>query len=142
MSKTRPYYSSLMTRHSSLPLGLLVVLGAICLALPYVASAYVVSLAFLLAMWVALASSWNLLSGYTGYVSLGQAGFFGVGAYAAALLILRPGWGWWLACLAAGLVCMVVGVVVGWPTLRLRGPYFTVALLGLAEVGRIVATVW
>ena len=121
---------------------LLGVLAVVCLALPYVASAYVVSLAFLLAMWVTLASSWNLLSGYTGYVSLGQAGFFGVGAYAAALLILRLGWEWWLACLAAGLVCMAVGVVVGWPTLRLRGPYFTVALLGLAEVGRIVATVW
>jgi branched-chain amino acid transport system permease protein len=93
-------------------------------------------------MWVALASSWNLLSGYTGYVSFGHAGFFGVGAYAAAILITRAGWPWWLACLAAGIVSMIVGVVVGWPTLRLRGPYFAVALLGLVEVGRIVATVW
>jgi branched-chain amino acid transport system permease protein len=114
----------------------------VCLALPYVASAYVVSLLFLLFMWVALASSWNLLSGYTGYVSFGHAGFFGVGAYTAAILIFRLQWEWWLACLAAGVLCTTLGVVIGWPALRLRGPYFAIALLGLSEVGRIVAVVW
>ena len=140
MSKKGLPLSALRTRHSALiALG---VLAVVCIALPYVASAYVVRLAFFLVMWVAMASSWNLLSGYTGYVSFGHAGFFGLGAYAAAILITRVGWEWWLACLAAGVFCMAVGVVVGWPTLRLRGPYFAVALLGLSEVARIVATVW
>jgi branched-chain amino acid transport system permease protein len=114
----------------------------VCLALPFVASAYVVSLLFLLFMWVALASSWNLLSGYTGYVSFGHAGFFGVGAYAAAILIWRQQWEWWLAALAGGVLCAALGAVIGGPALRLRGPYFAIALLGLSEVGRIVAVVW
>jgi branched-chain amino acid transport system permease protein len=115
---------------------------ALCVALPFVASPYVVSLLFLLFMWVVLASSWNLLSGYTGYVSFGHAGFFGVGAYTAAILIWRLQWEWWLACLAGGALCAVLGLVIGGPALRLRGPYFAIALLGLSEVGRIVAVVW
>lgn len=122
--------------------GLLALLAVVALGLPFVASAGTVSLAFILLMWVALAASWNLLSGYTGYVSFGHAGFFGVGAYTAAVLITRQDWPWLLACLAAGALCIVLGLAVGWPTLRLRGPYFAVALLGLSEVARIVATVW
>jgi branched-chain amino acid transport system permease protein len=125
-----------------LTIGALVVGAVVCLALPFVASAYLVTLAFLLLMWVAMASSWNLLSGYTGYVSFGHAGFFGVGAYAGAVLITRLGWHWGVACLAAGLVCVALALVLGWPALRLRGPYFAIALLGLSEVGRIVAVVW
>jgi branched-chain amino acid transport system permease protein len=120
----------------------LLISAAVLLALPYVANAYVVTLVFLLLMWVTLASSWNLLSGYTGYVTFGHAGFFGVGAYAAAVLITTYRWEWWLACLAGGVLCVVLAVIIGWPALRLRGPYFAIALLGLSEVGRIVATVW
>jgi branched-chain amino acid transport system permease protein len=116
--------------------------GAVLVGLPYVANAYVVTLVFLLLMWVTLASSWNLLSGYTGYVSFGHAGFFGVGAYTAAVLITTHRWEWWLGCLAGGLACVVLALILGWPALRLRGPYFAIALLGLSEVGRIVATVW
>src|SRR5438105_4162268 len=115
--KLQKPHLALSTQHSALVLA-----GAllVCLALPYVASAYVVSLLFLLFMWVALASSWNLLSGYTGYVSFGHAGFFGVGAYTAAVLILRLQWEWWLACLAAGLLCTALGAAIGGPALRLR----------------------
>jgi branched-chain amino acid transport system permease protein len=121
--------------------GLLV--GALLLAaLPFLANPYVVSLAFLLLMWVALASSWNLLSGYTGYVSFGHAGFFGVGAYTAAILITTYRWHWLVACLAGGVLCILLALIIGWPALRLRGPYFAIALLGLSEVGRIVASVW
>src|ERR687888_337261 len=61
---------------------------------------------------------------------------------ASAGAIWRLQWEWWLACLAGGLLCTVLGVVIGWPALRLRGPYFAIALLGLSEVGRIVAVVW
>ncbi|HZS03128.1 MAG TPA: branched-chain amino acid ABC transporter permease [Chloroflexota bacterium] len=137
--KLQPPRLALSPRQATLLLaGVLLV----CLALPFVASAYVVSLLFLLFMWVALASSWNLLSGYTGYVSFGHAGFFGVGAYAAAILIWRLQWEWWLACLAGGVVCAALGAAIGGPALRLRGPYFAIALLGLSEVGRIVAVVW
>jgi branched-chain amino acid transport system permease protein len=126
----------------ALVLGVLAVVALVAVALPFVATAYVVRLGFILLLWVALASSWNLLSGYTGYVSFGHAGFFGLGAYAGALLITRLEWPWGPASLAAGAVCMLVALAIGWPTLRLRGPYFAVALLGLSEVARIIATVW
>ena len=109
------------------------------MALPFVATAYVVSLLFLLFMWVALASSWNLLSGYTGYVSFGHAGFFGVGAYTAAILIWRLPWEWWLACLAGGALCAVLALVIGGPPCACAGPTSPSPCSGLSEVGRIVA---
>jgi branched-chain amino acid transport system permease protein len=129
-------------RARSLVVGGLALGAVVVLGLPFVANAYVVTLVFLLLMWVALASSWNLLSGYTGYVSFGHAGFFGVGAYTAAILINTHRWDWLPACLAGGLLCVVLALIIGWPALRLRGPYFAIALLGLSEVGRIIATVW
>jgi hypothetical protein len=53
-------------------------------------------------MWVALAQSWNLISGLTGYVSFGHVGFFGTGAYVAAILMVKTGWHWVPASLAGG----------------------------------------
>jgi branched-chain amino acid transport system permease protein len=142
MSEDAKVRKPLIVLGSAHVVAILAVLAVVALGLPFVASAYVVSLVFLLYMWVALASSWNLVSGYTGYVSFGHAGFFGVGAYTAAVLITRLQWEWWLACLAGGVLCIVLGAAIGWPALRLRGPYFAIALLGLSEVGRIVASVW
>jgi branched-chain amino acid transport system permease protein len=92
-------------------------------------------------MMVALAQSWNLISGMTGYVSFGHAAFFGVGAYAGALL-LQWGFPWWLALIKGAGIAFIVAVPLGFLTLRLRGPYFAIAMLGLNEVGRIVATLW
>lgn len=90
---------------------------------------------------IALAQSWNLISGMTGYVSFGHAAFFGVGAYAGALF-LTWGFPWWLAILKGAGVAALIAVPLGFLTLRLRGPYFAIAMLGLNEVGRIVATLW
>lgn len=105
------------------------------------ASDYQITFLLQLLMMIALAQSWNLISGMTGYVSFGHAAFFGVGAYAGALL-LEAGLPWWLAILAAGGIAFVVAIPLGFLTLRLRGPYFAIAMLGLNEVGRIIATLW
>jgi branched-chain amino acid transport system permease protein len=104
-------------------------------------SDYQLSFLLQLFMMVALAQSWNLISGMTGYVSFGHAAFFGVGAYSGALL-LQAGLPWWLAILAAATIALLVAVPLGFLTLRLRGPYFAIAMLGLNEVGRIIATLW
>ncbi len=90
---------------------------------------------------IALAQAWNLISGMTGYVSFGHAAFFGVGAYAGALL-LTWGFPWWAAILHGAGIATLLAVPLGFLTLRLRGPYFAIAMLGLNEVGRIVATLW
>ncbi|MHB8535516.1 MAG: branched-chain amino acid ABC transporter permease [Sulfuricaulis sp.] len=90
---------------------------------------------------IALAQAWNLISGMTGYVSFGHAAFFGVGAYAGALF-LTWGFPWWLAVFQGAGVAALIAVPLGMLTLRLRGPYFAIAMLGLNEIGRIVATLW
>jgi branched-chain amino acid transport system permease protein len=110
-------------------------------AAPLAASEYHQSFLLQLFMMVALAQAWNLISGMTGYVSFGHAAFFGVGAYTGALL-LQYGFPWWLAALKGALVALALSAPLGLLTLRLRGPYFAIAMLGLNEVGRIVATLW
>jgi len=116
-------------------------LVGLALVIPQFASDYYVSFLLQLLMMVALAQSWNLISGMTGYVSFGHAAFFGIGAYAGTLL-LQGGSPWWLTVLEAGAIAGLVSVPLGLLTLRLRGPYFAIAMLGLNEVGRAIATLW
>ena len=84
-----------------------------------------------LALWIALAESWVVLSGYTGYVSLGHAAFVGAGAYAMVLC-----WGqvpFWLGLCLAAAVAGGLAAILGGPCLRVRGPYFVILTLGIAE---------
>jgi branched-chain amino acid transport system permease protein len=117
-----------------------VLLLAALAAYPAVASGYGLRFMLQLFLWVALAQSWNLLAGLTGYVSFGHAAFHGVGAYACGILVARAGLPWPLACLAAGGAAAAVAAAVGWPCLRLRGPYFAVAMLAVAEGLRVLAS--
>lgn len=107
---------------------------------PAVGSGYGLRVALHLFMWIALAQSWNLISGFTGYVSLGHVAFFGAGAYTAGLLVARLDWPWLLASLAGGLAAALLSLLIGVPCLRLRGPYFAFAMLGLNEVLRVLAS--
>src|SRR5205814_8303365 len=91
-------------------------------------------------MWIALAGSWNLISGLTGYVSFGHVAFFGIGAYTAAILITNAGWSWPLACIVAGVAACGLALLIGYPCLRLKGPYFAIAMLGLNEVLRALVS--
>jgi len=116
------------------------VVMALLLTYPLYASGYGLRLMLQLFMWIALAQSWNLISGLTGYVSFGHVAFFGTGAYATGLLIARLGWGWIPASLGGGAAAAILAVVIGWPCLRLKGPYFAIAMLGLNEVLRVLAS--
>ena len=80
-------------------------------------------------IWAVMGLAWNLLSGYSGFVSFGHAAFFGLGAYFVALA--QIGWNLtpWIGIPAAGLVGALAGLVVGMPTFRLRGHYFALAML-------------
>jgi branched-chain amino acid transport system permease protein len=121
-------------------LGLVAALAA--LLLPAAAPAYLVTFSLQLFMYVVLASSWNIISGFTGYTSFGHVAFFGIGAYTAAILITRLGAAWPLAALAGGALALLLGLPVGAVCLRLRGPYFAIAMLGFAESLRLLATLW
>jgi len=91
-------------------------------------------------MFVALAVAWNLIGGFAGYACFGQVGFFGLGGYAAAVLIIHLNLSFWLALPLAGLIAGVFAAVVGAPLLRLKGHYFAVATLGVAEGLRELVT--
>jgi branched-chain amino acid transport system permease protein len=119
--------------------GLAVVLFALALY-PMQGTGYGVRTMLQLFMWIALAQSWNLISGLTGYVSFGHVAFFGMGAYSTGILITRLAWPWPLAALAGGVMAMVLALVIGWPCLRLKGPYFAIAMLGLNEVLRVIVS--
>jgi branched-chain amino acid transport system permease protein len=105
-------------------------------------SGYNLRLATDTAMFVALTYSWNLISGYTGYVSLGHAVFFGFGGYATALLIIHLDMSWWIAALCAGGLSAVVATPVGAVMLRLKGIYFALGMLGLVRLTSIVVENW
>ncbi len=132
-----------MTRSEHLRnLAALAVLGLALALLPTALSVYLRSFALFTMMYVVLALSWNIISGFTGYTSFGHVVFYGIGAYACAILVADHGWPWLPTLAVAAAVAAAVGVVVGYPVLRLKGPYFAIAMLGAAEGVRVVATVW
>ncbi|MBI4617194.1 MAG: branched-chain amino acid ABC transporter permease [Planctomycetes bacterium] len=89
--------------------------------------------AFLVLLAIALASSLNILLGYSGYVSFGHIVFYGVGGYAGFYLISVRGWHLVPAVLAGALVAGLLALVLGLSILRLRGPYFALATIGISE---------
>jgi branched-chain amino acid transport system permease protein len=96
---------------------------------------YFISLLFTVFTYVTLATAWNLIGGYAGYLSFGHAAFFGIGAYTTAIMSKQLGLSavWTLlSSVPAGAVAALVAVVVGYPCLRLRGPYFAVITLCFA----------
>jgi branched-chain amino acid transport system permease protein len=120
-----------------------VALAALLLALavyPLLGTGYGTRSVLQVFMWIALAGSWNIVSGLTGYVSFGHVAFFGAGAYTAGILIGSSGWSWPLAALAGGAAAALLALGIGWPCLRLKGPYFAIAMLGLNEVLRALVS--
>jgi branched-chain amino acid transport system permease protein len=93
-------------------------------------------------MFMAAALAWNWLGGYVGQVSFGHSAMFGVGGFVAARAMLSLGLPFWAGWLAGGLIAGCYSLVWGHPTLRLRGPYFSIATIGVGEATRLVATYW
>lgn len=125
-------------------LALLALLVLLPLSRPIVGGSfnYVMQISTIALMWVALSTSWNLIGGYAGYVSLGNNVFFGIGGYLAGALLVYQGWSPFLTAPIAGLLGMVVGVVVGLITLRTRGPAFIIATIALLLMASLVFDNW
>lgn len=92
-----------------------------------------INLLILIFLYISLASSWNILGGYTGQTSLGHAAFFGLGALAARLLWIG-GSPVFLSILAGGLLAVVFAMLIGAPAFRLKGVYFAIGTLALAQI--------
>ncbi|MFQ6013900.1 MAG: branched-chain amino acid ABC transporter permease [Anaerolineae bacterium] len=98
-------------------------------ALPTFASGYIVGIVITIGIWLIAVQGLGILTGYTGQISLGQAAFMAVGAYASTLLVTRPGLSFWLALPSAGLIAGLVGLIFGLPSLRIKGFYLAMATL-------------
>jgi len=120
----------------------LLVLAALLAVFPFVASQYWLYLACLVAINVIAATGLNILTGYTGLVSLGQAAFMGVGAYTVAVLERRWGTPFLLNLLAGGAVAMVVGMVFGVPSLRVKGLYLAIATIAASFILHFIFANW
>lgn len=120
------------------------VAGAILLLIvPEIApNNYVLRVIIAIIIDVPLALSQNLITGFGGMLTLGQAAFYGIGAYTSALLVMRMGVPWPLAFLSAGLMAGIFGLLVGIPTLRVGSDYLTLMTIGFGEIFRIVALNW
>ena len=111
--------------------------------LPYVIEdRYFMHIVVMAGIFTILTLSWNLLAGYTGQLNLGHAAFYGIGAYTSAILAMQTGLSPWLGLFAGGLVAAVFGLMLGFPALRLSGPYLAITTIGFAEILRLVAMNW
>jgi len=113
-------------------------LGLFVLAAPFFLERGSLNDLWSLALAVTLASAWNLLGGFAGQVSLGYSVFLGIGAYTTALLSLR-GVDPFLTLPLGAILAAIFSVIIGLPAFRLRGPYFTIATIGVGEAVRVCA---
>ena len=92
--------------------------------------------AFTILMFIGLASSLNILMGYTGYVNFGHIVFFGLGGYFGFFLVSELGWPFYLAAIGGGVLSAILAYLIGAAVLRLRGAYFALATIGVNEAAR------
>jgi len=126
------------TRH--IALALITLSAGVLIILPlFVESTYVLHMMILIFVNVIIGSSWNILGGYAGQYSVGHAAYFGVGAYTTMILMqyrhLAPWFGIWIGALVALGTALVIGSIC----FRLRGPYFVLASIAVAEIFRVSA---
>ena len=111
----------------------LVALGAVALPLVVTQPSYQ-NFLILILMGAQLGVAWNILGGYAGQVSLGHAVFYGIGAYTSTVLSVKLGLSPWLGAPLGGLVAVAFSLAMGWPCFRLKGHYFAMATIAVAEV--------
>lgn len=120
-----------------------ILLAGVLLAVPFMGfNSYLMRILIMIGVYAMLGMGLNILTGYTGLVSLGHAGFFAIGAYTASLLMLRLNMPFIAAMLIAACVTGLVGLLVGLPSLRLTGSYLTIVTLGFGEIVKMIIVNW
>ena len=120
----------------------LALLAAALVLFPFMADAYWLYLACLVAINIASATGLNILTGYTGLVSLGQAAFMGLGAYTVAVMELRLGTPVLVNLLGGGVVAMLGGLFVGIPSLRVKGLYLAISTIAASFIAHFIFANW
>ncbi|PKO00087.1 MAG: hypothetical protein CVU42_04925 [Chloroflexi bacterium HGW-Chloroflexi-4] len=123
-----------MKKNNIIKLILIIVVVALLVVLPLVIkNDSTINLVILVLLYILLASSWNILGGYTGQTNLGHAAFFGVGSLTTRLLWVN-GVPFLLSFLAGGVVAVILALIIGAPAFKLRGVYFAIGTLALAQM--------
>jgi branched-chain amino acid transport system permease protein len=120
----------------------LIVSLSLLITLPLWTSRYVVSVLLLIYLYMALASMWNLLAGYSGLISLGQQMFIGVGGYALAVFSMYYGFPIFLSVLAGGTISVILAALISRPVSRMRGVYFAIGTWIIAEALGLAFSNW
>ena len=122
--------------------GWMVALAVAAMVFPFVAGDYLLYLVNLMGVLALAALGLNVLIGFTGQISLGHAAFMGVGSYTAAILATRFGLSFWLSIPAGGVAACAAGMIVGVPSLRIRGLYLAIATLAAQVIFEWAFTNW
>jgi branched-chain amino acid transport system permease protein len=130
MRRTRPRY------------GALLFFGAAGVAPLIVRDTFFLDSVILILLWGSLSAAWNIAAGYAGQVSLGHSAFFGIGAYSAALVSTRFGQSPWLGLVTGMVLSVGAGLVIGYLSNRLRGPYFALSTIAFSQVLLVGASRW
>ena len=121
----------------------IVAIMAVLFLLPLVISSKVtINTLTLILLYILLVSSLNVVNGYSSQFNVGQAGFYCVGAYTAAILSTRFGISFWLLLPISGLMAALVSLLLSAPTAKLKGMYFTIVTLGFSEIVRQLCLNW
>ena len=134
-----------MSRTAGLKALGLLVLGVVALLVPVIApDPATTNVAVFTMMYIGLATAWNIMGGYTGYVSLGHAGFFGIGCYAVGLVVqhagVAAGYGPFLVVPVGGLVAAASAIPIAWVALRTRAASFVIVTIAFMFMLQILAT--
>jgi branched-chain amino acid transport system permease protein len=117
--------------------------GAALLGYPFLfRGSFALHVMIMVFMYATLSLAWDVIGGHAHLFSFGQAAFFGVGAYTSTVLYLRAGLSPWWGMAAAGLLAALLGVLIGYPTSRMRGHYFAIASVALGVITESFFTNW
>jgi branched-chain amino acid transport system permease protein len=115
----------------------------LALAFPLVfTDTFPIHVMILVYMFGVLGMGWNIMGGYAGMFSFGQAAFFGIGAYTSTFLLMNFGVNPWIGLVAGGITAALVAAAIGYPCSNLRGHYFAIASIAFAEIVRVVFNNW
>lgn len=115
----------------------------VLLAVPlFITNTYLLRVAIMVAIYIVLASSLNIIIGFTGMFSLGHGAFYGIGAYTSALLAINFGLPFWITMPLAGIMAAAIGAFLGLSTLRLRHTFLVFGTLAFGEIVRLIILNW
>lgn len=116
-----------------------ILIGIVVFGLPLVLrSPTYLHIVILLYLYAYLTTSWNLVGGFAGVLPLGHSAFIGIGAYASTILSLQYGISPWIGMIVGGMLAAIVGILIGFPTFKMRGAYFALATIAFGEGIRVI----